>query len=203
VASYVAAERTGAEPKTVRGFISEFRGLSGTAKQKRVSAEAGLERAYLHDLIAKKGQLDKAALGRLLETMQSNSTPVKPEALGILGEPHFRARLTGPESEKTFRYKRLSGTDDQNLPFVVEVAFSLTDDPCLRGTHIGLNWAGALGNPLQDGYFAISNDDGAYGFSALLEKSRINMSRDPVCLVVHLICPRFNFLDRGKGSVAL
>jgi hypothetical protein len=241
IASYIGAEREGAEPRTVRAFIAEFRGLSATAKQKKVSAEAGLERAYLHDLVTGKTQLDKVAIGRLLDAMKGASKPVKPEALGVLGEPHFRALLVGksvktegPETadsaslkedaedhflqnrdhedeeeeaespEKTFRYKTLSEINEDGLPCVVEVAFCLVEpNSDLRGVHFGLNWSPPLGNPLQEDRFGVSNDDGCYGFSALLEHSRINISRDPVCLVVHLICPRFNFLDRGKGSVAL
>jgi DNA topoisomerase VI subunit B len=62
IASYVAAERTGGRVRTVREFVSEFRGLSGTAKQKQVTAETGMERAYLHDLAA-GGRIDRAAMG--------------------------------------------------------------------------------------------------------------------------------------------
>ena len=50
VASYIAAERSGAAARTVREFIAEFRGLTSTGKQSQVAAQAHLERAYLHDL---------------------------------------------------------------------------------------------------------------------------------------------------------
>ena len=79
IASYVAAERAGAAPRTVRQFVAEFRGLSATAKQKTVSAAAGLERAHLHDLVI-HGQLDKVAIRRLLLAMQGASKRVKPGA---------------------------------------------------------------------------------------------------------------------------
>ena len=59
-----------------------------------------------------------------------------------------------------------------------------------------------MSNPIQQIRFALDDGD-HYGLSALLAASRIDIERDPVCLVIHLICPRFNFTDRGKGSVGL
>ena len=203
IASYVAAEGDGVRARTVREFVSEFRGLSGTAKQKKVTAGLGLSRAYLHDLVD-DGRLDREVLGQLLEEMQGSSKAVKPEALGILGRDHFRARLTAPEdTDNTFRYHRAKGFDARGLPFVVEVGFAMTEDVLLRGLHIGLNWSVPLSNPVQQIKFALGDDADDYGLSALLARSRINIHHDPVCLAVHLICPRFTFTDRGKGSVNL
>jgi hypothetical protein len=107
IASYVAAERTGERVRTVREFVSEFRGLSGTAKQKQVTAETGLDRAYLHDLAA-GGRIDRAATGRLVAAMQRLSAPMKPENLGVLGEQHFREWLAIGGDAGSFRYKRLT-----------------------------------------------------------------------------------------------
>ena len=184
----MAAERIGSTPKTVREFVGEFRGLSATTKQKTVSAEANLERAYLHDLVADK-QLDKVAIRRLRKAMQANSKPVKPESLGILGESHFRRLLVkaGPSvgddsslqegeneeflqkpddgsAQNTFRYSKLSEINEEGLPCVVEVAFCITQDPKLQGVHFGLNWSATLGNPLEGDRFGLNNDDRCYGF---------------------------------------
>ena len=203
IASYVAAEGDGVRTRTVREFVSEFRGLSGTAKQKKVTAGLGLSRAYLHDLVDDR-RLDREVLGQLLEKMRESSKAVKPEALGVLGRDHFRTRLTAPEdTDNTFRYHRAKGFDARGLPFVVEVAFAMTKDVLLRGLHIGLNWSVPLSNPVQQIKFALGDDADDYGLSALLARSRINIHHDPVCLAVHLICPRFTFTDRGKGSVNL
>jgi len=202
VASCIAAERTGSRQRTVREFISDFRGLSGTAKQKQVIAQAGLDRAYLHDLVLSSGQLDRRALQRLLDVAQRASAPVKPEALGVLGEDHFRERMSHSPSGNSFRYKRLHGFSE-NLPFVVECAFAVTDDPVLLGRHIGLNWSVPLSNPIQENQFDLADGSTAWGLPALLARNRIDLDSDPVCLVLHLICPRFHFLDRGKGRVDL
>ena len=204
LASYVAAERDGDRARTVREFVSEFRGLSSTVKQKKVTARLGLSRAYLRELVVGEGQLDRQVLSQLLMEMQASSKPVKPEALGVLGQNHFRQHLSSPDgnSDNTLRYNRTKGMDTRGLPFVAEVAFAMTEDPLLRGLHIGLNWSVPLSNPIQHIRFALGGSD-HYGLSALLADSRLDMQRDPVCLVIHLICPRFNFTDRGKGSVGL
>lgn len=205
IASYVAAERTGARARTVREFAGEFRGLAGTGKQKAVTSAAGLERAYLHDLVTEAGQLDRTAIASLLAAMQRLSAPVKPEALGLLGEQHFRERLVGGTGETNagFRYKRVTGTEAQGLPYVVECVFAITEDPMLQGVHVGLNWSVPLTNPIKESIFKIPDGETVWGLGGLLRSNRISLDRDPICLVLHLICPRFQFLDRGKGSVRL
>ena len=178
IASYVAAEGDGARPRTVREFISEFRGLSGSAKQKEVSAEAGLERASLHNLVLPDRQLDHGAVEKLLAAIKRASSPVKPEALGILGEPHFRQRLGGGS---TFIYKRIAGLTHDSLPFVVEASFSMADRPDCT-SHIGLNWSVPISNPLQK--TLLNSGEGSYvrGLESLLSLKRIALESDPVCM---------------------
>lgn len=206
--SYIAAGETGGPARTVREFVKDFRGLSGTAKQKQVASEAGLERLRLQDLLGADGRLDQSALRRLLNVMQKASAPVKPEALGVLGEEHFRQQFESSRTAgKSFCYKRVSGFDGDDLPFVVECAFVMTTVPSLMGKHIGLNWSVPLTDPLQDIEFSIEGDGCSWGLSGLLAKHRIEpwdgASGDKIALALHLIHPRFNFLDRGKGSVGL
>lgn len=52
IAAYVSAEQDSGHAKTVREFVAEFRGLSGSAKQQSVAANARLSGQCLHDLIA-------------------------------------------------------------------------------------------------------------------------------------------------------
>ena len=206
VASYIAAERDrGKKPRTVREFVSEFRGLSATAKQSEVTEGSGLGRAYLHEL-AGNGKLDRHALTQLLEAMTKASRPVKPEGLGVLGEDHFRRRIAADPkaSGKTFRYSRQKGLDARGLPYLVECAFAMVEEKSpLRGLHTGLNWSVPLGQALQQSEFEIDDENVVEGLTAVLARNRINIHRDPVCLAVHLACPRFRFLDRGKGSASL
>jgi hypothetical protein len=75
--------------------------------------------------------------------MQEASAPVKPEQLGVLGEHHFRSRISSGDGS-TFRYKRITG-EASGLPFV-----------------IGINSSVPLRNPLQQTWLG-----GQYGLAAL------------------------------------
>jgi DNA topoisomerase VI subunit B len=88
IAGYVANERD----ITVREFVSEFHGLTGTAKQKRVLEATGLARERLSNLVHGR-DLDHGTVARLLAAMQDESKPVKPVSLGIIGGEHFRTRF--------------------------------------------------------------------------------------------------------------
>jgi DNA topoisomerase VI subunit B len=196
----IGAERAGGRVRTVREFISEFRGLSATAKQKRVSERAGLERAYLHDL-ANNARFDQRRVADLLAAMQEFSVPVKPEMLGLLGKEHFAQRLQ-PVGE-TLRYRCTKAIDQRGLPNLIECAFAVTPDGSPRGLRAGINWSVPLGNPIQDDAFRLDDDHEVSGLTALLANQRINLHSDPVCLAIHLACPRFRYMDRGKGSISL
>jgi DNA topoisomerase VI subunit B len=66
IAAYVNANKS----KTVREFVSEFRGLSSTAKQKRVTELSDLSGACLIDLLA-DGDINHQQVERLLSAMKS------------------------------------------------------------------------------------------------------------------------------------
>jgi DNA topoisomerase VI subunit B len=80
MAGYVAHEQRSARQKTVREFITEFRGLSGTAKQKIVLANTDTSGRSLAEFFS-NGQVNKAAIANLLAEMQAASRPVKPKDL--------------------------------------------------------------------------------------------------------------------------
>ena len=92
IAAHIAEERAGAKPMTIREFVAKFYGLAGSAKQKKVAAAAGLSNALLNDLI-KGDDVDPEAVRRLLSAMRTASRPVKPRALGVLGEAHLAHNL--------------------------------------------------------------------------------------------------------------
>lgn len=191
IAALLAEERAGARAKTVRAFVSEFHGLAGTAKQKRVVTAAGLSNAWLHDLVA-WGDVDLGAVGRLLGAMAQAARPVRPRALGILGERQLRAILVSDWgcAADGIRYRRVAGVGE-GLPFVLEVAFGVHDEDNEGSRELvtGVNWSPALECPFDDLLY-------------LLGEMRVDED-DPVTLVVHLACPRPDFTDRGKARVAL
>ena len=193
IAAYLTQEReSGVRARTVREFIAEFRGLSGTAKQKAVAAAASLTGASLLDLVDGSGvSLERVAA--LLDAMQSASRDVKPAALGVVGSDHLTRHLADERcvSEDSVRYHKVVGTD-AGLPFVVEAAFGIDDGECAeprRDLTVGLNWSAAVWNPIPALY-------------QLLGAQRID-SYDPVVVVVHVACPVMQFTDRGKGTLQL
>ncbi len=191
IAAYVSAELEGERALTVREFVSEFRGLSSTAKQKKVTDWMGLSGAYLHDLVV-GDDIDPRMAGALLSTMQRESRPVKPQLLGIIGEQHITYHLSGSYNEpESIRYKMIKGTAD-GLPFVLEVAFGVytAEYSDNRGDRfVGLNWSPAIRSPMGE-------------LNRIFSEMRVD-SFDPVNVVVHLACPRLEFTDRGKSRLDL
>ena len=187
VAGYIGSERHGGRVKTVREFVSEFRGLSGTGKQKEITGE--WSGAYLHDFI-KDGDIDKAFLGDLLVRMQAACTPPKPSVLGIIGEEHLTAWMVARGVVKTsIKYIRKKNIED--LPYILEIAFGINEkDDLARRMSIGLNWSPVIGG------------DPDPVLRQAVQEARLD-PHDPVTLVVHIARPRFEFMDRGKTRLEL
>src|SRR5262249_13165520 len=135
--------------RTVREFIAELRGFSGSAKQKRVLDETGLARAPLSSLFGAGGEPDQAKITSLLQALQEHSKPVKANDLGIIGKNHLRARFEeiGLEPE-TFKYAKTAG-ETEGLPWLVEAAFGWCPNIGKRRIVVGVNWSVGLGNPFR------------------------------------------------------
>jgi len=188
IAGYIAREREGARARTVREFVAEFRGLSSTVKQKQVTE--GFSRTRLADLV-EDGRFDEGAVGQLLARMQELSRPVKPAALGVIGQKHLAAWMVAHAGVAldSVEYGKKQGEQD-GLPFVIEFAVGVRqDDNAGRRVLCGLNWAPALGTPVAE-------------LTSLLQEARVD-PHDPVTMVLHIARPRFEFTDHGKGKVAL
>ena len=189
IAHYVASERYDQRPVTVREFVSGFRGLKGTAKQKAVTE--GLQGTHLSDLLADDGKdLDHDALGRLLARMKAMSRAPKPKALGVIGEDHIRTWMVehGGAAEGSVVYRKKLGDDGQ--PYVIEVAFGVNvDDDEVRRLVTGLNWSPTLGVPVAE-------------IDTLIAEQRLSWY-DPVILLVHMARPSWDYTERGKGRVDL
>lgn len=183
----IAAYLANKNDKTIREFISEFRGLAGTQKQKLITEMTGFH-GKLSDLVV-NGDIEEVKVQYLLSAMQQETQPVKPQQLGIIGKDHITScmeRYYGVKPE-TVQYKKIAGVDN-NLPHAIEIAFGIkTKEYEEEGRTVvcGLNWSPTLGIPLTE-------------FSHMLGEMRID-SDDPVCVVMHITRPKFNFVDRGKG----
>jgi hypothetical protein len=198
IGAYVTHDlQNGDRRRTVREFVSEFKGLTSTIKQKAVLAELGLSRAPLSALLAADSRdFDHGRVVRLLEVMKAQASPVKPVHLGTIGRPHLQARFEQlGMREGSFEYKRVAALGDDGLPQVTEVAFAaLEDAESARRLVTGVNWSAAWVNPFRT--------LGEYGRSldTLMHDRRFDVSR-PIALLVHVAHPRVQYADRGKSTV--
>jgi DNA topoisomerase VI subunit B len=192
IAAYLTEERYGSRRRTVREFVAEFAGLSGSLKQKAVLDAAGLSRACLFDLV-EHGDVSVEPVNALLTAMQHASRPLKPAVLGVLGETHLRTYLVRYEDVKptSLKYHKVEGMAE-GLPFVLELAcgwYTGECSECAQQSIVGVNWSPALKSPFPR-------------LQVLLGEARVD-SFDPVVVLVHLVMPRPDFTDRGKSTLAL
>jgi DNA topoisomerase VI subunit B len=201
IRGYIAddADRKGRKAeRTVRGLVAEFRGLSGTAKQKAVLEATGITRTPLSGLV-KGRDLDRKAIARLLAAMQQHSKPVKPAALGVIGRDHLARRFEALGCDmKVFSYSKALG-EEGGLPFVIETAFAMRAEEKEDEGRVlvaGVNWSPGILNPFRElGHMGRSLDE-------VLEEKRISRG-DPIVLVLHMACPRVEYTDRGKSAIVI
>ena len=169
----------------VREFITEFHGLSATAKGKAVLDAVDAHGMSLRDLHA-----DPRRVGALLESMQVHAEPVKPRRLGAVGREHLMgwAEAHGANPH-TFAYGRRE-IEDRGIPYVVEVAFAYGPELGRRLDVTGINFSPVIGGRPFGEYDEIFADQHIGPAS-------------PVIVFVHATGPRFDFTDKGKSSVDL
>jgi hypothetical protein len=188
-----ADQDQGRSGRTVRDFIAELRGLARSDKQKIVLAETGASGVPLATFFA----AGRSAIASLLASCQHHTKNVKAEDLGLIGAEHLRAdcAATGAAPE-SFRYRKHLGTTRSGLPYAVETAFAYCpDEPQEWRLVAGVNFSVAIASPFERlGPF--------WGLASILGRQQASRL-DPVVLVVHYTCPRVDFVDRGKGTLAL
>jgi DNA topoisomerase VI subunit B len=181
--------------RTVREFISDFDGMSGTAKQKAVLEQLGLHRAGLSAL-RNGGGLDHGRTSALLAAIKAQTRPVKPAALGVIGKRHLRERFAALGCEmESFEYRKVPGETD-GLPWVVETAFAWRNADASRRLIAGVNWSPGIVNPFRQlGKAGRSLD-------SVLQQQRAGWD-EPVVVFLHMACPRVSHTDRGKSAVVI
>lgn len=196
VGAYVSHDlQNGNRDRTVREFVSEFKGLTSTIKQKAVLAELDLSRAPLSALVVDH-DFDHQRVAQLLATMRNHTKPVAPRLLGTIGRPHIEERFERLGlHEGSFDYQKVATLGADGLPQVTEVAFAaLSDENEGRKLVTGVNWSAAWVNPFRR--------LGEYGHSldTMMTVRRFESHR-PIVLLVHVAHPRVQYADRGKSTV--
>jgi DNA topoisomerase VI subunit B len=206
IAAYVSHDEEHSISRTVRELVAQFRGLSGTAKQKAILASTGMERSPLASLVdVEEGELRMEAVGALLDAMKKHSKPVKPADLGVIGEGHLKKRVADSGGEMDFfSYKAVKEVDEDGLPYVVETAFAPLQSAFKiqnvfgerRRLVTGVNWSAGIINPFRT-LGGIGNS-----LDSVLSQ-RCCGSHEPIVFVLHLAKPRVEYTDRGKSAVVL
>jgi hypothetical protein len=202
LAAHVARDRDLGQHRTVRAFLSEFRGLSGTAVQRKILEEVGCS----HQSLAKFfgiDQVNRKGIAKLLAAMRKYSKPVAPKHLGVIGEDHLKQRfLAAGGNAETFKYQQRKGATSEGIPYVIEFAFGLHQSGLTQGGSIsrkfvtGANWSVGITNPFRA--FGSTGE----GLESTLNKVRAN-ARQPVICALHLAAAYVQYADRGKSSIIL
>jgi hypothetical protein len=203
LAAHVARDRDLGQHRTVREFIGEFRGLSGTAVQRTILTEVGCSHQSLAQFFG-TDQVNRNGIAKLLAAMRKHSKPVKPNHLGIIGVEHFKQRfLAAGGNPDTFKYQCRKGMTPDGIPYVVEFAFGLHQSGLAQGGAgvsrkfvTGANWSAGINNPFRR--FGSTGE----GLESTLAKVRTNASQPVIC-ALHLASAHIQFADRGKSSIIL
>jgi DNA topoisomerase VI subunit B len=171
----------------VRDFVPNFAGLARNRVRADVLTAAKIRGSHLSDLV-RGGDVDMAAVRRLLGAMREHSKPVQPKRLGVIGQDHLK-RYFESVGANNFKYDKKAFVDNDGLPVVLEIAFATKPDAAEGSRRIfGLNWSPVFKIPSGEIGEAIS-------------RCQIE-SADPVILLIHAARPRFDYTDHGKGSLS-
>jgi len=203
LAAHVAADRARKRERTVREFIAEFRGLSGTVVQRKILAEVGCSHQSLAQFFGVE-RVNYAGIKKLLAAMQKYSKQVAPKHLGVIGREHLTQRfLAAGGNAETFNYQLEKGFTEDGIPFVIELAFGLHQSgltpragPVARKFVAGVNWSVGIDNRFRT--FGRTGQ----GLENMLAELRVN-AREPVICTVHLASAHVQYRDRGKSSIVL
>jgi DNA topoisomerase VI subunit B len=206
LAAHVARDRDLGHHRTVREFIAEFRGLSGTGIQRKILAEVGCSHQSLAQFFGVQ-QVNRVGIAKLLAAMRKYSKPVGAQHLGVIGREHLKQLFVASGGNiETFKYDCRKGITDDGIPYVVECAFGLHQSGLSQGPQAtafasrkivtGANWSAGINNPFRR--FGSTGE----GLEATLEKVRANASQ-PVILALHLASAYIQYADRGKSSIIL
>jgi DNA topoisomerase VI subunit B len=181
IASCIQHDRQRSESRTVREFIRQFAGLKRSDTISSVLAETGLARCDLSSFVTADG-VDNDRAEKLLEMMQASTEAPKPIKLGVIGRQHIESAFGGP-----VEYKRIQGTCQRGLPFIVEAAFCEVDEAGLV-LSTGVNFSVDVRSPSHD------------NIDSLLAEFRVDEDSFAKVLV-HITTPRVQYTNRGKTEI--
>jgi Histidine kinase-, DNA gyrase B-, and HSP90-like ATPase len=195
--------KSGRAKVTVREFVAQFRGMSATEKQKQIVRELGASHMSLLRLFGSEKAVKHQRMEKLLRLLQQQTRPVRPELLGIIGKEHLRQLCISAGGEpQSFKYVLSADYRDDRQPYITEIAIcpykawvAGKNEGRARYLITGVNFSATLENPFQ-------TFRGMEGLDEILTELRAE-STAPVIVCVHYVCPRIEYLDRGKSRIGL
>jgi hypothetical protein len=152
---------------TLREFVRQFRGLSGTARAKLVCDQfSAISR--LSDFASNESLVED-----LLEAMRHQSTPPSPHVLGVVGEAHILQCFHEWYGVKRHWYRKIA---DQvgDIPFVFEVLVAETENE--GDIYHGVNFSPSYDDPLGGNRLG-GQEISAYGFRGFLDRAHVTSVR--------------------------
>jgi hypothetical protein len=193
--------RASREKTTVRDFITQFRGMKPTDKQKMVLRALGAAHMSLYRFFGSETKVNHQRMEKLLGLLQEHTRLVRPEMLGVIGEEHLRQLLVNAGGEpQSVKYSVKSGFAD-GVPYVVEIAIcpfkEWVDGGIDRDRLLitGVNFSATLENPFN-------TFRGMEGLDEILAEAKAG-EYAPVIVCVHYVSPHIAYLDRGKSRIGL
>ena len=203
LAAHVARDRDLGRQRTVREFIAEFRGLSGTAVQRKVLEEVGCSHQSLAQFFGVE-QVNRSGIAKLLAAMRKHSKPVAPKHLGVIGVEHLKQRfLAAGGNAETFKYQSRKGMTSEGIPYIVEFAFGLHQSGLTQGgaacpASSSPARTGASGSAIR----SAPSDQPAKGWRAPWPRCGPTPAQPVIC-ALHLASAYIQYADRGKSSIIL
>lgn len=190
----VYAHITQSDDLTLRDFIKQFRGLTGSAKVKAVAEKlCGISRI---SELEQHPQL----IPTLYQAIREAAVPPSANVLGLVGPEHFKRCFNDWYGVERFWYKKATGMAD-GLPFAFEVAVAQTAK--YGGAHYALNFSPTFDDPLK-GVRLEADEITANGVISFLVQGHALPSQGwdiYSAVAYHLTCPSLTMLDRGKTNV--
>ncbi len=173
-----------------RDFIKLFAGMSSTWTQAAVLDDLRLQRTTITDAFTRDGEVHEVLVETLHDAIASYSGEApKAKRLGIIGkgvlERLTQLRDVRPDSGT---YAKVA-VEDHCRPFVAEAWFVAETESDGGSTLI----------------FGINNSTVFVSPSDLIREvlaDNLIDHEDPVTVVLHLVCPGFHYVDRGKSRIA-
>lgn len=201
VFAHAGAARRGGRDLPLREFVRTFKGLSSTAKAARVTR-------VLEPITHLSGfERDQAGVGVLLAAMRAETQPPKPAVLGGVDEAHYRQVLDAAYGVKRWWFRR-AAFEEGGIPWMVEVAVAETvanDEAADGGVAYAVNYSPTFGDPLARTRLSCPEitATGAESFLVQADAAPSGLGAGNRAAVVHLVCPAVEFLDKGKGALAV